>query len=281
MNGNYYAIDIWGLIAALVMVAIAAGISEIMRMGVGRTLLWSACRALLQLCAMGFIMEYVIRSNNPWLVLLLVAFMLIAAVQITLSRAKGVPKGLAGTVFLSLVVTMLIMISLVTELIIRPQPWYAPQLVVPLTGMLLGNTVSALAVGLSRFFESMKERRDEVDTLLALGATTWEAARPSIVSSIRLGLLPTTASLASSGIVTIPGMMAGQVIAGGDLTREATVTEEITGALADSVNYTVEELRALCGPTVSRASLGEQKRQAGGLALRTGKRASTETSAPA
>lgn len=99
MNGNYYAIDIWGLIAALVMVAIAAGISEIMRMGVGRTLLWSACRALLQLCAMGFIMEYVIRSNNPWLVLLLVAFMLIAAVQITLSRAKGVPKGLAGPVF--------------------------------------------------------------------------------------------------------------------------------------------------------------------------------------
>ena len=191
MNGNYYAIDIWGLIAALVMVAIAAGISETMRMGVGRTLLWSACRALLQLCAMGFIMEYVIRSNNPWLVLLLVAFMLIAAVQITLSRAKGVPKGLAGTVFLSLVVTMLIMISLVTELIIRPQPWYAPQLVVPLTGMLLGNTVSALAVGLSRFFES-------------------------IVSSIRLGLLPTTASLASAGIVTVPGMMAGQIIAGGN-----------------------------------------------------------------
>ena len=197
MSGNYYSIDIWGLLIALVMVAVAAGISEAMRMGIGKTLLWSACRALLQLCAMGFIMEFVIKSNNPWLVLLLVMFMLIAAVQITLSRAKGVPKGLAGPVFLSLVITMLIMISLVTELIIRPQPWYAPQLVVPLTGMLLGNTVSALAVGLSRFFESMKERRDEVDTLLALGATAWEAARPSIVSSIRLGLLPTTASLAA------------------------------------------------------------------------------------
>ena len=209
MSGNYYSIDIWGLLIALVMVAVAAGISEAMRMGIGKTLLWSACRALLQLCAMGFIMEFVIKSNNPWLVLLLVMFMLIAAMQITLSRAKGVPKGLAGPVFLSLVITMLIMISLVTELIIRPQPWYAPQLVVPLTGMLLGNTVSALAVGLSRFFESMKERRDEVDTLLALGATAWEAARPSIVSSIRLGLLPTTASLASSGIVTVPGIIAG------------------------------------------------------------------------
>ena len=166
MNGNYYAIDIWGLIAALVMVAIAAGISETMRMGVGRTLLWSACRALLQLCAMGFIMAFVIRSGNPWFVLLLIAFMLIAAVQITLSRAKGVPKGLAGPVLLSLVLTMLIMMSLVTELVIRPRPWYAPQLVVPLTGMLLGNTVSALAVGLSRFFESMRERRDEVEEKL-------------------------------------------------------------------------------------------------------------------
>ncbi|OKY87141.1 MAG: ABC transporter ATP-binding protein [Bifidobacterium sp. 56_9_plus] len=206
MSGNYYSIDIWGLLIALVMVAVAAGISEAMRMGIGKTLLWSACRALLQLCAMGFIMEFVIKSNNPW--------------------------GLAGPVFLSLVITMLIMISLVTELIIRPQPWYAPQLVVPLTGMLLGNTVSALAVGLSRFFESMKERRDEVDTLLALGATAWEAARPSIVSSIRLGLLPTTASLASSGIVTVPGMMAGQIIAGGNPIDAAKYQFLILAAIA-------------------------------------------------
>lgn len=232
MSGNYYSIDIWGLLVALVMVAVAAGVSGLMRIGVGKTLLWSACRALLQLCAMGLIMGYVIRSNNIWLVFALIAVMLFAAVQITLSRAKGVPKGLTGPVLLSLVLTMLLMISLVAELIIRPQPWYAPQLVVPLTGMLLGNTVSALAVGLSRFYESMRERRDEIDTMLALGATAWEAARPSIVSSIRLGLLPTTASLASSGIVTIPGMMAGQVIAGGDPLDAAKYQFVILGAIA-------------------------------------------------
>ena len=215
MNGAY-DIDVWGLVLALGMVAAAAIISELMHMGIGRTLMWSACRALVQLCAMGFIISYVIRSNSVWMVFALMTVMLIAAVQIVMSRAHGIPKGLAGPIFLSLVITMLLMLALVTELIVRPHPWYAPQLVVPLTGMLLGNTVSALAVGLSRFFESMKERRDEVDTLLALGATTWEAARPSIVSSIRLGLLPTTASLASAGIVTVPGMMAGQIIAGGN-----------------------------------------------------------------
>ena len=74
MSGNYYSIDIWGLLIALVMVAVAAGISEAMRMGIGKTLLWSACRALLQLCAMGFIMEFVIKSNNPWLVLFYISW---------------------------------------------------------------------------------------------------------------------------------------------------------------------------------------------------------------
>ncbi|OZG67537.1 ABC transporter permease [Bifidobacterium eulemuris] len=232
MGSTTYSIDIWGLLVAMLMVVAAAAVSGIMRMGVGRTLLWSACRALLQLCAMGFVMGFVIKANNPWLVFALIAVMLVAGVQITLSRAKGVPKGLAGPVLLSLVVTMTMMIALVAELIVRPQPWYAPQLVVPLTGMLLGNTVSALAVGLSRFYESMGERRDEIDTLLALGASKWEAARPSVVSSIRLGLLPTTASLASSGIVTIPGMMAGQVIAGGDPLDAAKYQFVILAAIA-------------------------------------------------
>ena len=214
--GNSYNIDIWGLLIALGMVAVAAIISELMHMGIGKTLMWSSCRALVQLCAMGFIIGYVIRSNNVWMVFSLMAVMLVAAVQIVMS----------------LVITMLLMLALVTELIVRPHPWYAPQLVVPLTGMLLGNTVTALAVGLSRFYESMEERRDEVDMMLALGATPWESARPSIVSSIRLGLLPTTASLASSGIVTIPGMMAGQVIAGGDPLNAAKYQFVILDAIA-------------------------------------------------
>ena len=174
--GNSYNIDIWGLLIALGMVAVAAIISELMHMCIGKTLMWSSCRALVQLCATGFIIGYVIRSNNVWMVFSLMAVMLVAAVQIVMSRARGIPKGLAGPIFLSLVITMLLM--------------------------------------------------------LALGATPWESARPSIVSSIRLGLLPTTASLASSGIVTIPGMMAGQVIAGGDPLNAAKYQFVVLDAIA-------------------------------------------------
>ena len=174
--GNSYNIDIWGLLIALGMVAVAAIISELMHMCIGKTLMWSSCRALVQLCATGFIIGYVIRSNSVWMVFALMAVMLVAAVQIVMSRARGIPKGLAGPIFLSLVITMLLM--------------------------------------------------------LALGATPWESACPSIVSSIRLGLLPTTASLASSGIVTIPGMMAGQVIAGGDPLNAAKYQFVVLDAIA-------------------------------------------------
>ena len=129
--GNSYNIDIWGLLIALGMVAVAAIISELMHMGIGKTLMWSSCRALVQLCAMGFIIGYVIRSNSVWMVFALMAVMLVAAVQIVMSRARGIPKGLAGPIFLSLVITMLLMLALVTELIVRPHPctrpsWWCP-----------------------------------------------------------------------------------------------------------------------------------------------------------
>lgn len=94
--GNSYNIDIWGLLIALGMVAVAAIISELMHMGIGKTLMWSSCRALVQLCAMGFIIGYVIRSNSVWMVFALMAVMLVAAVQIVMSRARGIPKGLPG-----------------------------------------------------------------------------------------------------------------------------------------------------------------------------------------
>ena len=94
--------------------------------------MWSSCRALVQLCAMGFIIGYVIRSNNVWMVFSLMAVMLVAAVQIVMSRARGIPQGLAGPIFLSFGHHhALLMLELVTELIVRPHPWYAPQLVVP------------------------------------------------------------------------------------------------------------------------------------------------------
>lgn len=227
-----YVIDKWGLLVALIMVLACAGLSEALRLKVGGSLVWAAARSLVQLLVMGLVIKWVIAQGSWWIVILLIALMVCAAVQICLSRAKGIPRGLGPEVILTLLLTVLLVVSVVAEGIIRPHPWYSAQVMIPVAGMMLGNTVSAAAVAMTRFFESMRSRRDEVDTLLALGATPWEASRPSILSSIRLGMLPTIATLASSGIVMIPGMMAGQVIAGVDPTNAAIYQFVVLAALS-------------------------------------------------
>ncbi|WP_420897210.1 ABC transporter permease [Bifidobacterium dolichotidis] len=214
MASTYTVIDVWGLVLAMVMVCAAAGISVAMKLGVARSLVWGSVRSLIQLLVMGIVLTYIIRWNNAWITVGLLCVMVLAAAQIAMGRAKGAPSGMIGIVLLSLAVTMLLMITVVVEIIIRPKNWASPELIIPITGMLLGNAVSALALGLNRFFDSMRERADDVQTMLALGATKWEAARPSIRNSVKLGLLPSIAKLETSGIVMIPGMMAGQIISG-------------------------------------------------------------------
>lgn len=227
-----YVVDQWGLLVAVALVCVAAGLSELLRLQVGRSLLISAARSLLQLLAMGLVIKWVIQMRSWGIVLALIALMVCAAVQICLSRAHGIPAGLGWDVFLTLLVTVLLIVSVLVEGVIRPRPWYSAQVMIPVAGMMLGNTVSATAVAMTRFFESMRARRDEIDTMLALGATPWEASRPSVLSSVRLGMLPTVATLASSGIVMIPGMMAGQVIAGLDPTNAAVYQFVVLAAIS-------------------------------------------------
>lgn len=227
-----YDIDLWGMLIAIALVAVATLISAVAKLGVERSLPIAAARAIVQLAAMGIILRWVIEQGRWWWVVLLMLVMLAAAVQITLSRAKNVPSGLALSIFLTLAASMITMVLVVVELIVRPVPWYSPRVILPLAGMMLGNSVSAVALALSRFFEDMTERRDEVETMLALGASPREASMPSIRSAMRMGLMPTVASLASAGIVTIPGMMAGQILAGNDPLTAAKYQFVVLAAIA-------------------------------------------------
>lgn len=178
-------------------------------------MLWATARALVQLLAMGFIIQAAIELNNPLVSFSLIGVMVLAAVQIALAKGSGVSRGLWPQVLLTLAVSVLLEI-VITELVVRPTPWYAPEVLITMAGMLLSNVVTAVAIALTRFFRDMRQRCGEVEMMLALGATPAEAAKPSIVDAVKLGLLPTVSQLASSGLVLIPGMMAGQIIAGAD-----------------------------------------------------------------
>ena len=98
--------------------------------------------------------------------------------------------------------------------ILQIDPWYSPQYFFPLLGMVLGNTLNVISLALERFMESLSVRRKEVEMLLSLGATSWEAAHELIRDALGTSMIPTLNSMMVMGIVSLPGMMTGQILAG-------------------------------------------------------------------
>jgi putative ABC transport system permease protein len=98
--------------------------------------------------------------------------------------------------------------------IVPARPWFSPQFAIPLLGMILGNTLNGIALGLDRLGGELAAKRSQVETILALGATRWEAARQSIQQAVRTGMIPLINSMMVVGIVSLPGMMTGQLLVG-------------------------------------------------------------------
>jgi putative ABC transport system permease protein len=103
-----------------------------------------------------------------------------------------------------------------TRLIVGVTPWFAPHYLIPLLGMVLGNTMNGISLSIDHLLESLSERRAEVEMELALGASRWEAARGPLSQAIRRGMIPITNTMMVVGIVALPGMMTGQILAGAD-----------------------------------------------------------------
>jgi putative ABC transport system permease protein len=139
----------------------------------------------------------------------------VAALTIA-KRTPHAPKGTTGISFLAMLVVGMFITFTVTGVIVQVEPWYLPRYVIPIAGMVLGNSMNGIALALERTFSDMDSRSGEMLALTALGATPWEAASPSIRQAMRAAMIPGINTLSAAGIVFIPGMMAGQLLAGAD-----------------------------------------------------------------
>ncbi len=216
MEGGVIDIGYVELFAASALMLIAGIVSWRLSLGQEKNIAISTVRAFVQLLAMGFLLVYLFRYQSWWLVLLVLFLMALCATQIAVSRVKQGVRGLHLPVFASLMASSMVIAFIVVEGVIQPDPWYSARQLVPIAGMALGNTMSATAVAIDRLFSDMDSRSDEMFTLVALGATPREAAFPSIKAAVGAGILPTLATMCAAGIVQIPGMMSGQILAGAD-----------------------------------------------------------------
>lgn len=196
------------------LVLVAGGVSFALRLDLERRLLWASVRTVAQLLLIGFILEWVFRLERMPVILALIGVMILVASRSAVERASRTHRGATLDAFVTLVFSGLITATLVTAVIIRVQPWYRPQYLIPLLGMILGNGLTGVSLCLDQLLEAFAERRAEVETELAHGATRWEAARAPLSGAVRRGMIPIVNSMMVVGIVSLPGMMTGQILAG-------------------------------------------------------------------
>jgi putative ABC transport system permease protein len=104
----------------------------------------------------------------------------------------------------------------VVELIVQARPWYMPEYFLPIGGMVIGNSMNAIAISLDRLFNELLRRRGEVELHVCLGATGAQASADMFRDAVRAGMIPSINSMMGVGLVFIPGMMTGQILAGSD-----------------------------------------------------------------
>lgn len=199
---------------ALGLMAIAIGLSAWQRLELEWTLAMATVRTLVQLIAVGYVLAVVFTWRNPWAVLAILLVMLTIAAIVARNRiSQNVPLLLpwvGGSIFISTVITL----SYTNLLVLRPDTWYDPQYVIPLTGILLGNSMNAAAIAGERFVKTLNAQQIEIETYLSLGATPHQAIAQHRKDAIRAGLIPTVNAMMVVGIVTLPGIITGQLLSG-------------------------------------------------------------------
>lgn len=217
-NGNTLDVSWVGLMSASGLVLIAVAISMWQRLGLARGFLVGGIRAVVQLVAVGYILVYLFANARWWLVLLALVVMLVAA-TVTATRRHGKSNGgerralwmISGTAML---VSAGLTLAYVTQLVLHVRPWYDPRYLIPLFGMIVGNALNGAALAAERFASEMESRRGEVEAYLALGATSSRAAAEPVRRALVASLIPSVNGLMVVGLVQLPGMMTGQILAG-------------------------------------------------------------------
>lgn len=201
---------------AAMLVMLLAGIAVRTDAGISQSVLIAALRATVQLLLVGLVLKAVFANVSFWWVLIIAAIMLLVAGREVMVRQSRRFVGWWGyglgtmTMFVSsFLVTLLTLL-----VIVGPQPWYEPRYAIPLLGMILGNTMTGVALSLDNLTRLTSQRKGEIEARLLLGHSSEDAMRETRRESVHTGLIPMINAMAAAGIVSLPGMMTGQILAG-------------------------------------------------------------------
>jgi UDP-glucose/iron transport system permease protein len=204
------------LAIAAALVLLLALLSWYMRTGISQQLLVAALRTGLQLTLIGMVLKVLFANARPgWVALLSLCMLLIAGREVMVRQERrfrgwwGYAVGAVSMFLSSFAVTIFALV-----VILDNEPWYSPQYAIPLLGMLLGNTMNGISIAMDRLNQAAWDQRNLIEARLMMGER-WDAAMAEYrQKAIRSGMIPMINAMAAAGVVSLPGMMTGQILAG-------------------------------------------------------------------
>jgi putative ABC transport system permease protein len=213
-SGTDVALSTTDLVLAAALVLVAVGIAAWQRVGLARGFLWGAVRAVVQLVAVGYVLTYVFATSRWYLVLAALLVMLLAATKTVADRHRGQRRTVGLITGVAMLVGAGLTLAYVDGVVVRVSPWYDPRYLIPLFGMIVGNALNGAALAAERLASEMESRRGEVEAYLALGASPAQASAEPVRRALAAALIPAVNGLMVVGLVSLPGMMTGQILAG-------------------------------------------------------------------
>jgi len=196
----------------LIFVLIPIFLSKTFKLGLEKDTIIATVRSVIQLLIVGYLLQYVFDADNMIYMMLMIGLMIGAATQN--ARKKGVTiKGITWKLVLTFVFIEILTQSILLGLNITPA---TPQYIIPLSGMVVGNSMVLSILFLNRFTAEVETHQNETELILSLGGTPKQAIHRQLINSIKASTIPTIESQKTIGLVQLPGMMSGQIIAGAD-----------------------------------------------------------------
>ena len=191
-----------------------------LKISMNRQIIISVVRMIIQLSLVGLYLQYIFDLNNSFLnIAYMLVMILVAAISVTNSSGLKL-KRLYLPLFLSMVAPNLFMVFFFNYFVIDLNNIFDARYVITIGGMLMGNVLSGDIVGLTTFYKGISSNKNRVNYDLALGATRFQATKPYLIEAVKVSITPTVASMATIGLVALPGMMTGQIL-GGSVPMEA------------------------------------------------------------
>ncbi len=176
-------------------------------------LFWASLRMTLQLILSGYILTYIFDAQNPWITSCYIASILLFSVYIVLSKNKHLNTRFQGIIACSLIFSGLLILVFFIMGVVGVN-FFNPQYVIPIGGMLMGNAMTGVSLGLKTFSEQLDREKNKIQSLLNMGVKPQNILNPMVQKSLETALLPTLNSMLGMGVVSLPGMMTGQILSG-------------------------------------------------------------------